>query len=127
MVESMVYILVYLRTTALRRKWARYYTRFPSLFTGKIAEGALLMKNCGPSMSLILSEWTKEKGNIEVSIVEPVRIDDLEEDPEVKEMASWVKRQENKMKLLTGEIPEEKVLMYQQLARKRFSVTLNLR
>ncbi len=123
----MVYILVYLRTTTLRRKWSRYYSRFPSLFTGKLADGALLMKNCGPSMSLILSEWTKEKGNIEVSILEPVRIDDFEEDPEIKEMASWVKRQKNKMKLMTGEVPEEKASKYEQLAKKRFSVTLNLR
>ncbi|MFX0049837.1 MAG: hypothetical protein ACFFAJ_04225 [Candidatus Hodarchaeota archaeon] len=125
----MVMHMIYLRTTSLRRRWARYLSQFPDIFVGKLAEGIYLMKNCGQSMLLILSEMNREGGNIEVYVLEALRIEDFLDDPEVKEMASWVKSKKNGLKVLTSgvkNLPEEQARLLEQVIKKRFSVTLNL-
>jgi hypothetical protein len=122
--------MVYLRTTNLRRRWGRYNSQFPDLFVGKLAEGIYLMKNCGQSMLLILSEMKREGGNIEVFVLEAVRMEDFLEDPDVKEMASWLKAKKNNLKILTSDLeglPQEQARLLEQVIKKRFSVTLSLR
>lgn len=122
--------MVYLRTTSLRRTFARYLSQYPDLFAGKLVEGLFLMKNTGRSMALILPEMQKHKGNIEVSIVEPLRIEDLLEDSELGRMASWLKDKNRVQKILQNKkeekLPENIGQLLQQVTRKRFSVQWKL-
>ena len=119
-------LMVYLRTTSLRRKFSRFLTQLPDLFAGKLAEGLFLMKNSGKSMALILSEMQREGGNIEVYVCEPVRVEDLKEDTELQRMASWLKGKRQAQSIFEGEIeehlPKEKAELLSQLTKKRFSV-----
>lgn len=118
--------MVYLRTTSLRRRFARYLTLYPDLFAGKLVEGLFLMTNTGKSMTLLLPEMQKHKGNIEVSILEPVRIEDFLEDSELGRMASWLKDKNKVRKVLQNEkdeqLPEEVSELLQQVTKKRISV-----
>ncbi len=122
--------MVYLRTTSLRRMFARYLTQYPDLFAGKLADGLFLMKNTGKSMALILPEMQKHKGNIEVSILEPLRIEDLLEDSELGRMASWLKDKNQVRKILQNkteeQLPQEIEELLRQVTRKRFSVQWKL-
>ncbi len=122
--------MVYLRTTSLRRTFARYLTLYPDLFAGKLVEGLFLMKNTGKSMTLILPEMQKHKGNIEVSILEPLRIEDLLDDLELERMASWLKDKNRVRKILQNDkeeqLPKEIAKLLQQVSRKRFSVQWRL-
>jgi hypothetical protein len=121
--------MVYLRTTELKRKWGKYLTQFPDLVLSRMESGIFMVKNCGEGMALILSDWESAKGNIEVSVLEPVRIEDFMEDSELKEAISWLKRQKKDLKLLTNEreeLPPEKAKLLKHLTKKRFSVTLKL-
>ncbi|UCG02148.1 MAG: hypothetical protein JSW11_21475 [Candidatus Heimdallarchaeota archaeon] len=122
--------MVYLRTTSLRRTFARYLNLYPDLFAGKLVEGLFLMKNTGNSMALILPEMQKHKGNIEVSILEPLRIEDFLEDSELGRMASWLKDKNRVHKVLQNEkneqLPREITNLLQQVKRKRFSVQWKL-
>ena len=123
-------LMVYLRTTSLRRTFARYLNLYPDLFAGKLVEGLFLMKNTGKSMALILPEMQKHKGNIEVSILEPLRIEDFSEDPELGRMASWLKDKNQVHKVLQNEkeeqLPGEMSKLLDQVKRKRFSVQWKL-
>jgi hypothetical protein len=123
-------LMVYLRTTSLRRTFARYFNLYPDLFAGKLVEGLFLMKNTGKSMALILPEMQKHKGNIEVSILEPLRIEDFLEDSELGRMASWLKDKNRFRKVLQNEkeeqLPPEMNELLHQVKRKRFSVQWRL-
>jgi hypothetical protein len=81
-------------------------------------------------MALILPEMQKHKGNIEVSIVEPLRIEDLLEDSELGRMASWLKKKNRVRKVLQNEkeeqLPQEMTELLHQVKRKRFSVQWRL-
>jgi len=127
---SIVMLMVYLRTTSLRRTFARYLNLYPDLFAGKLVEGLFLMKNTGKSMALILLEMQKHKGNIEVSILEPLRIEDFLEDSELGRMASWLKKKNRVHKVLQNEkeeqLPQEMTALLHQVKRKRFSVQWRL-
>ena len=122
--------MVYLRTTSLRRTFARYLTQYPDLFAGKLADGLFLMKNSGKSMALILPEMQKHKGNIEVSILEPLRIEDFLEDSELGRMASWLKDKNQVRKMLQNkkeeQLPQEIAELLRQVTKKRFSVQWKL-
>ena len=122
--------MVYLRTTSLRRTFARYLTQYPDLFAGKLADGLFLMKNSGKSMALILPEMQKHKGNIEVSILEPLRIEDFLEDSELGRMASWLKDKNQVRKMLQNkkeeQLPQEMAELLRQVTKKRFSVQWKL-
>ena len=127
----LVMLMVYLRTTSLRRMFARYLTQYPDLFAGKLVEGLFLMKNTGKSMALLLPEMQKHKGNIEVSILEPLRIEDFgEEDSELRRMASWIKDKNQVQKILQNKeeepLPKEIAELLRQITRKRFSVQWKL-
>lgn len=121
-----VMLMVYLRTTSLRRTFARYLNLYPNLFAGKLVEGLFLMKNIGKSMALILPEMQKHKGNIEVSILEPLRIEDFLEDSELGRMASWLKDKNLVHNILQNEkeeqLPQEMTNLLHQVKRKRFSI-----
>ncbi len=122
--------MVYLRTTSLRRTFSRYLTQYPDLFAGKLADGLFLMKNTGKSMALILPEMQKHKGNIEVSILEPLRIEDFLEDSELGRMASCLKDKNQVRKMLQNkkeeQLPREMTELLHQVTRKRFSVQWKL-
>ncbi len=124
-------LMVYLRTTALRRKFARYLIQLPNLFAGKLESGIFLMKNTGKSMALILSEMQQHKGNIEVSVIEPIREEDLIQDSEIRRMVSWLKGKQEIQKVLENKeedhLPKEQAQLLSRLERKRFSVQWKLR
>lgn len=123
--------MVYLRTTSLRRRFARYYTQFPDLFASKLAEGVFLLKNTGKSMMLLLLEMEQHRGKVDVSILEPLRIEDFgEEDSELRKVTSWLKDKNQARKILEDEVeglPKDKIQQLQQVTRRRFSVQLKLR
>ena len=131
MVRTLVMLMVYLRTTALRRKFARYLVLLPDLFAGKLESSIYLMKNSGKSMTLILSEMQQHKGNIEVSVVEPIREEDLIQDSELRRMVSWLNGKQEIQKILENEeeeqLPKEQAQLLTRLAKKRFSVQWKLR
>ena len=124
-------LMIYLRTTALRRQFARYLVQFPNLFAGKLESSIYLMKNSGKSMALILSEMQRHKGNIEVSIIEPIREEELIQDSELRRMVSWLKEKKQMQKILENEeeeqLPKEQAQLLTLLARKRFSVQWKLK
>jgi hypothetical protein len=124
--SPLVMLMIYLRTTSLRRKFSRFLTQIPDLFAGKMAEGLFLMKNTGKSMALILSEMQREGGNMDVYVCEPVRVEDLREDSELQRMASWLKGKKQARSILESEteenLPKEKAELLSQLTKKRFSV-----
>lgn len=124
--SPLVMLMIYLRTTSLRRKFSRFLTQLPDLFAGKLAEGLFLMKNTGKSMALILSEMQREGGNIDVYVCEPVRVEDLNEDSELQRMASWLKGKNQTRTILESEteeqLPKEKAELLSQLTKKRFSI-----
>ncbi|MFW9779033.1 MAG: hypothetical protein ACFFE8_09295 [Candidatus Heimdallarchaeota archaeon] len=117
---------MYTRTTQLRRKWSRFYTQYPELFVEKISEGVFTMRNCGKTLALILTEWRKERGNIEISVLEPVRLDDLENDSDLTKVAFHVEREG--LDAMDSAIDDpEFFTTLDQLEKKRFSVLLSLR
>ncbi|UCE13161.1 MAG: hypothetical protein JSV04_13345 [Candidatus Heimdallarchaeota archaeon] len=122
--------MVYLRTTSLRRIFARYLTQFPDLFAGKLAEGIFLLKNNGKSLLLVLSEMLKHKGNIDVYVIDPVRIEDFgEEDSELRKVTSWLKDKNQARKILEDKVedlPKDKARQLRQVTRRRFSIQLKL-
>lgn len=89
------------------------------------------MKNSGKSMTLILSEMQQHKGNIEVSVVEPIREEDLIQDSELRRMVSWLNGKQEIQKILENEeeelLPKEQAQLLTRLAKKRFSVQWKLR
>ncbi|MHA1967364.1 MAG: hypothetical protein ACW964_06150, partial [Candidatus Hodarchaeales archaeon] len=130
-VRTLVMLMIYLRTTALRRQFARYLLQFPELFAGKLESSMYLMKNSGKSMTLILFEMQQHKGNIEVSIIEPIREEDLIQDSELRRMVSWLKGKKQLQRLLEKEdeeqLPKEQAQLLTHLAKKRFSVQWKLK
>ncbi len=124
--SPLVMLMIYLRTTSLRRKFSRFLTQLPDLFAGKLAEGLFLMKNTGKSMALILSEMQREGGNIDVYVCEPVRVEDFTEDSELQRMVSWLKGKKQVRTILESEteehLPKEKAELLSQLTKKRLSV-----
>lgn len=127
MVSTLVMLMVYLRTTALRRRFSRYLAQYPDLFAGKLVEGLFLMKNTGKSMALILSEMQKAKGNIEISLLEPLRIEDFLEDSDFGRIGAWLKEKNKVQKILENEKEEEELLPHlKRLTRKRFSIQWKL-
>lgn len=128
---ALVMLMIYLRTTRLRRTFARYFTQFSDLFAGKLAEGLFLLKNTGKGMALALSEMQQHRGNIDVYVIEPVRIEDFgEEESELRRMASWMNSKNQVRKILengTEELPKDKTQLLKQVTKKRFSIQLKLR
>jgi len=128
MVLTLVMLMVYPRTATLKRRFSRYLSRFPELFIGRL-DAVYLVKNSGKGIALVLSEMEKEQGNIEVFLSEPLRIEQIIVDENVKETASWLK-EKNGLKILEDEIedlPKDKAEIVESLSKKRFSVQLNLR
>lgn len=102
------------------------YAQFPELFVEKISEGVFTMRNCGKTLALILAEWRKEGGNIEISVLEPVRLDDLENDSDLTGVAFRLEKDGFKVLENVGNDPEFFQTL-NHLEKKRFSVHLNLR
>jgi hypothetical protein len=96
------------------------------LFVEKISEGVFTMRNCGKTLALILTEWRKERGNIEISVLEPVRLDDLENDSDLTRVAFHVEKEGMDALENDGNDPDF-FNSLDQLEKKRFSVLLNLR
>jgi len=82
-------------------------------------------------MALILSEMQQHKGNIEVSVIEPIREEDLIQDSEIRRMVSWLKGKQEIQKVLENKeedhLPKEQAQLLSRLERKRFSVQWKLR
>ncbi len=123
-------LMVYLRTTNLRRKFTRYMNVLPDLFAGKLVEGVYLMKNSGKSMMLLLAEMQDEKGNIEVYLMEPIREDDILDDLDLRRIKPWLNEKNLVHQLLESEKKEElsreEEKLLTSLNRKRFSVHVKL-
>ena len=123
-------LMVYLRTTKLRRKFTRYMNSYPELFAGKLVEGVYLMKNSGRSMLLLLAEMQDEKGNIEVYLMEPIREDDILDDLDLRRIKPWLNEKNLVHQLLESEKKEElsreEEKLLTNLNRKRFSVHVKL-
>ncbi len=122
--------MVYLRTTNLRRKFTRYMNTYPDLFAGKLVEGVYFMKNSGKSMLLLLAEMQNEKGNIEVNVMEPIRENELLDNPDLRRLKPWLKERNQVHLLLEKETKEElnqeEKRLLVELSRKRFSVHVKL-
>ena len=120
-------LMVYPRSTYVKRKFSRYLKQYPELFIGKL-ESVYLVKNCGKGIALVLAEMEIEQGNIEVYISEPLRIEQVTIDARIKEIASWLREKEGHQILKTEKesLQREVQEKIEQLERKRFSVQLNL-